>query len=76
MFCYLPGWASYLLMIAGLIALHFHNYNLVKRTEERVHRQRDEMEAWNKLSPKEQAEMIIYGEHDVRPQDLKRPDTP
>jgi hypothetical protein len=68
MFCNLSDWASYLLLVGGILALYFHNHNLVKRTEDRVNRQRDEREAWNKLSPEEQGYLIIYGEHDVRPE--------
>jgi hypothetical protein len=76
MFCYLPDWANLLILIAGVWAFVVHDYNLVRRTEERVRRQRDEMEAWNKLSPEEQAASIIYGPHDVLPQRTKRPDSP
>jgi predicted Fe-S protein YdhL (DUF1289 family) len=67
MFCYLPDWADFLIFVGGVAALFISRHRLIERTEQRVHRQRDEMNAWNKMTPEEQADSIIYGEHDVRP---------
>ncbi len=68
MFCYLPDWANFLIFVGGVVALYISRYRLIERTEQRVHRQRDEMDAWIKMTPEEQANFIIYGEHDVRHQ--------
>jgi hypothetical protein len=67
MFCYLPDWANTLLLIGGIVALVISRYRLIERTEQRVHQRRDEMDAWNRMSPPELADWLIYGEHDLRP---------
>jgi hypothetical protein len=60
MFCYLPDWATTLIFFAGIAALAVSRHRLVERTEERVNRHRDEMEAWNQMSPTEQANVLIH----------------
>ena len=65
--CYLPDWANTLLLIGCFAAFFFSRHRLIERTEQRVRRQIAELDAWNRMTPAEQAEWLIYGEHDVRP---------
>jgi hypothetical protein len=65
--CYLPDWANTLLLIGCFAAFFFSRHRLIERTEERVRRQIAEMDAWNRMTPAEQADWLIYGEPDVRP---------
>jgi hypothetical protein len=74
MLCALPDWAFYLLCIGGLAAHVFSRQRLIERVEERTRRQIAELNAWDRMTPEERADSLIYGDHDVRPERRKRPD--
>ena len=74
MLCELPDWAITFLVIGCFLAYFFSRQRLIERVEERVRRQIAEMDAWNRMTPEERADWLIYGEHDVRPERSRRPD--
>ena len=66
MLCYLPDWTNWLIYFAFAAGFFCYRSCLIEHTREEMAREIAESERWNKMTPTEQADEVIYGPFDVR----------